>query len=69
MEKSECDAVSKVFLANEKVALSLAREEKTTLVSQMKMDKLVVESKSKQRDTGKRGAKFWVGQMRCRRRS
>ena len=48
--------MSKVSLANKKVAVSLAREEKTALASQMNMDKLVIKSKSKLGDTCNRGA-------------
>ena len=55
LEQSEFDAVSKVSLANKKVTVSLAREGKTTLASQMKMDKLVIKSKCKLGDTRKRG--------------
>ena len=48
------DADAKEFLANEKVAASLAREENTKLAAQKKIDDAAIRSKVKLRANSKR---------------
>ena len=50
------DADAKEFLANEKVAVSLDRQEKTKLATQKNIDDAAIRSKAKLRANGKRAA-------------